>query len=69
MGVTGAYDTPWIAEAEVRFEWFNSILVREGELLALCPDAMSKLVKGGFIGIHTCCIHYRPSIGMIQSIL
>ena len=25
-------------------------------------------VKGGFIGIHTCCIHYRPSIGMIQSI-
>ena len=25
-------------------------------------------VKGGFIGIHTCGIHYRPSIGMIQSI-
>ena len=31
---------------------------------AECPER----VKGGFIGIHTCCIHYRPSIGMIQSI-
>ena len=25
-------------------------------------------IKGGFIRIHTCCIHYRPSIWMIQSI-
>ena len=25
-------------------------------------------VKGGLFGIHTCCIHYRPSIWMIQSI-
>ena len=24
--------------------------------------------KGGLFGIHTCCIHYRPSIWMIQSI-
>ena len=26
------------------------------------------VVKGGLFGIHTCCIHYRPSIWMIQSI-
>ena len=25
--------------------------------------------KGGLFGIHTCCIHYRPSIWMIQSIM
>ena len=24
--------------------------------------------KGGLFGIHTCCIHYRPSIRMVQSI-
>ena len=24
-------------------------------------------VKGGFIGIHTCCIHYRPSISSAQT--
>ena len=30
--------------------------------------SVCKRVNGGFIGIHTCCIHYRPSIGMIQSI-
>ena len=26
------------------------------------------VVKGGLFGIHTCCIHYRPSKWMIQSI-
>ena len=28
VGLTGAYETPRIAQAEVRFEWPNSILVR-----------------------------------------
>ena len=28
VGLTGSYETPGIAQAEVRFEWPNSILVR-----------------------------------------
>ena len=28
VGLTGAYETPRIAQAEFRFEWPNSILVR-----------------------------------------
>ena len=28
VGLTGSYETPRIAQAEVRFEWPNSILVR-----------------------------------------
>ena len=47
--------------------------VREGQATrSSCVFSMRaclfERVKGGFIGIHTCCIHYRPSIGMIQSI-
>ena len=54
--------------------WFCSFLgVPLPSMLTLiannrkCPCGRER-VKGGFIGIHTCCIHYRPSIGMIQSI-
>jgi len=47
--------------------------VREGQATrSSCVFSMRaclfERVKGGFIGIHTCCIHYRPSIRMVQSI-
>ena len=52
------------ARAHFRVErWWS------GCAIASCARASRmQRVKGGFIGIHTCCIHYRPSIGMIQSI-
>ena len=50
----------------------GSGLVSEGTIgtLPLCAQGARHRhgVKGGLFGIHTCCIHYRPSIWMIQSI-
>ena len=44
---------------------FNTMDGRPSESAEVIDDAG---VKGGLFGIHTCCIHYRPSIWMIQSI-
>ena len=51
-------------QTHIRFKHTHTCGVSPGD--GVNPGG--KGFKGGLFGIHTCCIHYRPSIWMIQSI-